>query len=234
MDLGHHILAVMHDRSALRRAQGDVKHRAVLRDVDLVAPEHGVDAVPQPRFLRKLKQQFQGFVGDPFLGIVRLDPTGLDGQPFPAIVILGKELTEVQALRRLVVRLQQRPGRAHAQGWHAHRLAPRELCCTLARTGCHRHLRQLALRMAALLDSTQAIRSFQDLTNDEAPSFWSRTASASMSTPALAKLARTVSHLPPSGASMSPTSPGSPKAWRVLSGLVFTVNGAASAFMSRR
>ena len=30
---------------------------------------------------------------------------------------------------------------------------------------------QLALRIAALLDSMQAIRSFQDLTKDAAPSF---------------------------------------------------------------
>ena len=49
-------------------------------------------------------------------------------------------------------------------------------------------LHQLALRIAALLDSMQAIRSFQDLTKDEAPSSCSRAASASMSMPALAKL----------------------------------------------
>ena len=61
---------------------------------------------------------------------------------------------------------------------------------------------QLALRIAALLDSMQAIRSFHDLTKDAAPSSCSRAASASMSMPALAKLARTVSQSPPSGASV--------------------------------
>ena len=63
--------------------------------------------------------------------------------------------------------------------------------CTLALTGRRCHLGQLALRIAALLESMQAIRSFQDLTKDAAPSSWSRAASASMSIPALAKLART-------------------------------------------
>jgi hypothetical protein len=48
MDFGHDILAVLHDGRAPRRAQGDMKRRTVLRDVDLVAPEHGVNALPQP------------------------------------------------------------------------------------------------------------------------------------------------------------------------------------------
>ena len=61
MDLGHDILAVVDDRSAARRAQGDVKHRALLRDVDLVAAEHGVDALAQPRLLGKLQQQSPAF-----------------------------------------------------------------------------------------------------------------------------------------------------------------------------
>src|SRR5258708_39522215 len=56
MDVGHHIPAVVNDGGTTRRAQGYVKHCAFLRDVDLVAPEHGVDAIPQPRLSGKLKQ----------------------------------------------------------------------------------------------------------------------------------------------------------------------------------
>ena len=62
-------------------------------------------------------------------------------------------------------------------------------------------LAQLRLaRSATRLESMRSIRSFQDLTNDAAPSSWSWAASASMSMPALAKSARTVSQSPPSGA----------------------------------
>ena len=45
---GHHVLAVDLDDRALRRAQRDVQHGAVLGDVDLLAAEHRVDALPQP------------------------------------------------------------------------------------------------------------------------------------------------------------------------------------------
>ena len=115
MDLGHHIAAIVNDRSAARRAQRDVKHRAVLRDVDVVAPEHGLDALPQPRFLGKPKQEGQGFVGDPVLGIVEIDSGCLDREPVAALAILGEELPEVDVLHRLVVLLQRRPGRSPAQ-----------------------------------------------------------------------------------------------------------------------
>ncbi len=48
MDLGYHILAVVENGSAARRAQGDMKHCALLGDVDLVAAEHGVDVLAHP------------------------------------------------------------------------------------------------------------------------------------------------------------------------------------------
>src|SRR5215467_10570216 len=45
--LRHHILAVDDDRCTSRCAQGHVQDGAVFRDVDLVTPEHGVDARAQ-------------------------------------------------------------------------------------------------------------------------------------------------------------------------------------------
>ena len=44
---GDDVLAVDLDHRALGRAQRGVQHGAVLGDVDLLAPEHGVDAVAQ-------------------------------------------------------------------------------------------------------------------------------------------------------------------------------------------
>ena len=43
----------------------------------------------------KLKQQPQGFVGDPVLRIVEIDPGALRRHPLPAIGILGEKLPEV-------------------------------------------------------------------------------------------------------------------------------------------
>ena len=105
MNLGHHILAVVEDGSAARRAQGDMKHCALLGRVDLVAAEHGVDVLAQARFLGQLKQQSQSFVGDAVLGIVEIDSGGLDRQPLPTLAILGEELPEVDTLHLLVVLL---------------------------------------------------------------------------------------------------------------------------------
>ena len=38
----------------------------------------------------------QGFVGDPVLGIVEVEPGGLDREPLAALGILGEELPEVE------------------------------------------------------------------------------------------------------------------------------------------
>ena len=57
VDFGDDVATLMHDRSPAWRTQRDVKHSAVLRDIDLVASEHGVDSVPQPGFAGKLQQQ---------------------------------------------------------------------------------------------------------------------------------------------------------------------------------
>jgi hypothetical protein len=56
-------------------------------------------------------------------------------------------------------------------------------------------------------------------------------ASLSQSIPALANFAIISSASPPSEAMSSPTEPWSAKASNVLSGIVLTVNGAASALM---
>jgi hypothetical protein len=120
MDFGHHVLAVVHDGSAPRRAQGDVQHRALLRGVDPVAAEHGVDAIPQARLLGKLKQQLNGLVGNPVLGVVEIDSRGLYCEPFAAPAILGEELAEVKTSDLLVVLLEQRPGRTQVESPNAH------------------------------------------------------------------------------------------------------------------
>src|SRR6202040_3911076 len=46
VDLRHHVLAVDDDRCTARGAQGDMEDGTVFRHVELVSPEHGVDALP--------------------------------------------------------------------------------------------------------------------------------------------------------------------------------------------
>ena len=52
----HHVLAVDEDRLPLRGAKSHVQDGALLGDVDLLPPEHGVDAGPQARLLGQLKE----------------------------------------------------------------------------------------------------------------------------------------------------------------------------------
>src|SRR5262249_9707546 len=148
MHRGYHIASVVNDGSAAWRSQRDVKHGAVLRDVDGVAPEHRLDAVSQSRLLGKPKQECQGFVGNPVLGIVKVDSGCLDREPVTAFAIPGKELPQVHVLYGLVVPLQRRPGGPSAQVWNAPGLLPDLLRRTLALNHSHRLLVSLSARLA--------------------------------------------------------------------------------------
>src|SRR5215471_5793721 len=90
---------------------------------------------------------------------------------------------------------------------------------------------QPAFLSAAILDAITSIKALQDLTKDLAPSSWSWCASLSMSTPALANFARTSSLSPPSAGRIDPSWSCLDSAISVFSGMVFTVNGAASDLM---
>ncbi len=181
--VGDDVLAIDHDGRTARRAQRHVQHGPVLRDVDLVAAKHRVDALAQARLLGQLQQQLQRFVGDAVLGIVEIEARRLDRQLLAAVRIVGEQLLQLQVLRCLIMFLKQLPGRAPAQRWptggfgasrldasrlDASRLGAGRFGTGRVGRGCHGD--QLALRMTALLDLTQSIRSSQDLTNDTAPS----------------------------------------------------------------
>ena len=109
VDLGHDVLAVDHDRRAARRAQRDVQDRAILRDVDLLAAEHRVDARAQAGFLRELEQQLERFVGDPVLGVIEIDPGAFGIHPLATIRIVGEELAEMERFDRLIMDFEGLP-----------------------------------------------------------------------------------------------------------------------------
>jgi len=115
VDRRHHVLAVQHDRLAARGAEGDVQHGPPLSDVDLLALEHGVDALSQAALLGQLQQEPHGFVGDAVLGVVEVHADRLGRQALAALRVVGEELTEVQAADLLVVGCEGLPCRALRQ-----------------------------------------------------------------------------------------------------------------------
>jgi hypothetical protein len=57
MDRWNYILTIDDNRFTLGRAQCDVQNRSLFGDVDLLSPEHSVDAFAQAGFFRQLHQQ---------------------------------------------------------------------------------------------------------------------------------------------------------------------------------
>ena len=112
VDLGDNVLAVHDDGSVLRRAQGHMQHGAVLREVDLLPAEHGVDALAQAGFRRQLQQELEGFVGDAVLGVIQEEARRLRGHALAAFRVSREELPQMQLPGLLVVRRERLPGLA--------------------------------------------------------------------------------------------------------------------------
>ncbi len=94
VDLRDHVLAVDLDHRVLRRPQGHVQHRAVLGDVDLLALEHGGDALLELRPLREGEEQPHRLGVHMVLGVVHPQPGALDGEAIRAATVLGEEVAE--------------------------------------------------------------------------------------------------------------------------------------------
>ena len=111
---------------ALGGAQSHVQHRALLRDVDLLAAEHGVDALPQAGLLRQLQQQFQRLVGDAVLGIIEKKADSLGGKTLASLRVVGEQLAEMDFTDLLVVSSQRLPCGTTRESFQpaCHHLAP--------------------------------------------------------------------------------------------------------------
>jgi hypothetical protein len=84
---------------------------AVFGHVDLVATEHGVNALAQARFLGELHQQWQGLLGDAVFRVVEVEAGALDCQALAALGVITEKLAEVQSLDLRVMGLELLPGR---------------------------------------------------------------------------------------------------------------------------
>ncbi len=160
-------------------------------------------------------EQRERLVGDAVLRVVEEEAGGLERQPLAALRVLREELAQVQ--RRAifcVVRRERLPGRARRSSGAT---APPATA-------------QLAFPSAALLEAITPISSFQEL-DERLRAFVLQLRGQRVD------VDRRPSRTPPAPprsrrrrpASIAPTSPWSAKAFSVPSGMVLTVNGAASA-----
>ena len=115
VNLGHHVLAVDDDGRRTRRAQGHVQNGTVLREVDLVTPEHGVDLPAQVAFPGQLQEKLEGFVRDAILRVIEENARGFSRQTLAAVGILREELTEMHVPDSFVVGSEGLPRRAPRQ-----------------------------------------------------------------------------------------------------------------------
>src|SRR5262249_32460797 len=106
------------DVFAFRRSQRDVQHSPVLRDVDLLAREHGVDARPESRPFRQGDEEPERLVGDAVLGVVEVQSVDLDGHHLAPFGVLGAELGGVGVLDLVVVLLECPPLGRRGDGGH--------------------------------------------------------------------------------------------------------------------
>ena len=92
--LRHHVLSLEFDGLAFGRAQRNVQNGPLFGDVDLLAPEHRIDALAQAGFSGQLQQQRERFIGDEILCVIEVDSQGFDAHPPPALRVIGKKLAQ--------------------------------------------------------------------------------------------------------------------------------------------
>ena len=73
-----------------------MQHGAVLRDVDPLAGEHRVAAWLELARSRQGEEQLEGPVVDQLLGVVEVDPEGLEAEPPPTLGVGGEELAQLR------------------------------------------------------------------------------------------------------------------------------------------
>ena len=88
---------------------------AILGGVDLLAGEHGLDALLEVGLSGKVCQQLQGLIGDAVLGVVEEDAGGIGGEAGAARGVGFEEVAEMQGANGFGVLLKGSPGWAGGQ-----------------------------------------------------------------------------------------------------------------------
>ena len=111
VDFRHHIFSVHENGFTFRRAQSDVQHGAVFRDVDLCAAEHRVHFPAQAGFPGQLQEQLERLVGDEFLEKSRTS-SGFGSESLAAFGVFSEQFSQGQFLDLCVMRGEGFPSRA--------------------------------------------------------------------------------------------------------------------------
>jgi hypothetical protein len=82
-----------------------MKGRPPLRQIDLLAPEHGIDPVAQADSLRQLEQELERLFGDAVLRVIEVDPTCLGGHVLAALWIICEQCSQMDVTNLGVMRL---------------------------------------------------------------------------------------------------------------------------------
>jgi len=80
-----------------------MQHRAIFRDVDLLAAKHRFDPGAQLGFLGELDQQPEGLVIDAVFGIIQEDAGSFRRHPVRALWIVNEECPQVAVPYRSLV-----------------------------------------------------------------------------------------------------------------------------------
>ena len=110
VDVGDHVLAVDLDHGVRGARSGDVKHRAILGDVDPLAGEHRVAVALHPGLVTEVEQQVHRLGVHQLLGVVEGDAEGLGGEPTGSPCVAGEQLAEGGPGHRAVLPGQRLPG----------------------------------------------------------------------------------------------------------------------------
>ena len=200
-----------------------MQNRAILRDVDLLAREHGVDVLPQAGLLRKLDEKPNRFVGDSVLRVVEVETRRLRRQALAALGSSAKSGRRCKLRIFAAMFLQRVPRRPLASAGSVLDGAFVVVIFFL--------LVQSPFRARCSLTRCESIRSFQDLTKDVRLPSEDRRASARIVHAGIAQIRRApLRHRrhPPAGLIHCAVIGESSS---VSSGMVLTVKGAASALM---
>ena len=105
--------------------------RPFLRDIDLLAAEHGVDARAQAGLLGEADEQRQCLIGDPVLRVVEIDARGFRRQPFAASRIAREQLTEMYVTDVAMVLFEGLPGWSLRNSSRAIHVNPFQVACSV-------------------------------------------------------------------------------------------------------
>ena len=118
LDLRHHILAIDLHRAAGAVTQGDMQHRTIFGEIDVLTGEHLFPPSLDIRLTRQIEQQGQGLLRHPVLGVVQQQIILAHRKLGETGRIAGEQLTQGLGRDFGMVALQRAPGRHFGQRSH--------------------------------------------------------------------------------------------------------------------